>query len=300
MIEIKVPATTANLGPGFDSMGAALTLYNTFTVESSNDEKNFHFADEAWFIDPERNLVLQAIQMTADYFNQSINGYEINLVSCEIPVSRGLGSSASAIVAGIYAALYLLGRDMDRELVLHLATQMEGHPDNAVPAVLGGIVAACMDKDKTVYHQIPVHEHLSFLALIPDCPLETALARSVLPKEYSRQDVVYNLSRVAMLTCALTSGNGELLKYCMNDRIHEPYRWSLMPDNDKLLQLKEDSKVLGGFISGAGSTYMLLCKKADEMPLALSVSNSLKYTGNNWRVFPLKVDLIGTQITYIK
>lgn len=290
MLHIKVPATSANIGPGFDTLGLALDLFHEIKVEKADQaEKTIVWKNQKQALPDDENLVIQGITAAFKHFNFNEIPYYLDMCQCDIPIARGLGSSAAAYVSGIAAGLYLMDKPMDKSLICQIASLLEGHPDNVAPAVFGGIVTAFI-ANESVYHQ-PIHMKapLQFLALIPNVPLSTEKARSVLPKVYSRQDVIYNLGRLSMLVTALSNGSYDQLKEATQDRIHTPYRISLMPDAPLLEAISKLPTCLGGFISGAGSTYMLICKPDDAHELKRDVNSILEKADYFWQLRSLSL-----------
>ncbi len=255
MLTIKVCATSANVCVGFDVLGLALDLANFYQFEEAK-EFSFIGFDQA-FQNLENNLVYQAYIRAFEYAQQEPIPVCIS-IQTNIPVSRGLGSSASLIVAGLFAANYYLNNRFSKEELLQLATQMEGHPDNVAAAIYGGLVASYYDDH---YHSIcyPVHTDLHFIAVIPPYQVATSEARKILPKQVSYHDAVHNLSRIIHLPKAFAEGDIHLLKALFSDHLHEPYRKRLIKEYQEVYELcKEEEAALA--ISGSGSTMLIICK----------------------------------------
>lgn len=284
MIKIRVPATSANLGPGFDVLGLALNVYNTFSFERSN---TFLFENIEEKYANEDNLFIQAYKKT---FEKDVKPIKLRFDTC-IPISRGLGSSAALIVGGITAGYIIQERPFDIEEMLSLATEMEGHPDNVAPALLGGLTA-CLKETKLFTEQIPVHDSLCFTILIPDSAVATEEARKILPQEISLNNAVYSSSHLLFLTKALKDGDIELLKYTSKDILHEPYRKTLIPHFTEVkdIVLKDQDGTF--LISGSGSTCIFIgtsyiyeetCKKIDVI------------TNNTWKIQHVTVSKNGVE-----
>ena len=254
---IAVPATSANLGPGFDALGLALGLYNTCEFRPSNDKEIFEE-------NLKENLIYQAYKYAFDFYKEKPVPITFDL-EADIPVSRGLGSSAACIVMGIMAAFDIMGRDFDKKEILKIATSIEGHPDNVAPAIFGGAVVSILENNQVYLEKIAISDKFKFLALIPDFRLSTKEARGALPETYPKADAVFNISRVAMLVLALESGDENNLKIALQDKIHQPCRFKLIPEIEKIEEIIRDSRVLGSYLSGAGSTIMLVLKKDDQI-----------------------------------
>lgn len=266
MVTLRVAASTSNIGPGFDSLGCALSLFNTYTFALS-DRLKITGCPEAYC--NEENLTVVAFRRVCDRIGKPFTGLRMTVAS-EIPVSRGLGSSAAMLVAGAVGANALYGSPLTTEELFALCTEMEGHPDNIAPMLFGGLTVAMMDGDRPRVVRCPIHPELHFLALIPDFPLSTKKARAILPESVPRKDAVFNLSRAAMLPQALSLGDETLIRAAMQDRLHEPYRRSLIPGVDELERQALDAGAFGFCISGAGPTCLCVTKDptlADRLSL---------------------------------
>lgn len=264
MIRIQVPATSANLGSGFDALGIALTLYNQVWMEES-DSIQISSRDNVPVPQDEHNLVYWAAKLLYERCGHSLRGLRI-VQENNIPMARGLGSSSACIVAGLLGANHLLGDPFNQHQLIDFAAEIEGHPDNTTPAIQGGLVASAMEQGRVYSVSVPVSEKIRFAVFIPPFELKTEMARSVLPKDYSREDAVYNLSRSALMTASLFSGNTENLRVAVQDKIHQPYRRGLIPHCDQVFQLCGQLGSLGTYISGAGPTIiaMVSAESADE------------------------------------
>ncbi|SHK47386.1 homoserine kinase [Desulforamulus aeronauticus] len=253
---VSVPATTANLGPGFDCLGMALDLYNQIymsfapstTIEVEGQGANEIKRDE-------ENIVWQAARRVFTELGQPMPGIAIKLVN-QIPTSRGLGSSAAAIVGGLVAANNLAGNKLSQDTLLALATEMEGHPDNVAPALLGGIVISVVSEGKVHYLRIDPPEELSTVVAIPDFELSTQAAREVLPRQVSLQDAIFNLSRSALMVGALCQKRLDLLTVAAQDVLHQPHRAPLVPGLVQVIENANRAGALSVMLSGAGPTVI--------------------------------------------
>lgn len=294
MLYIKVPATSANLGPGFDTLGLALDLYNEITISPSHTTVNqIRWPQQEAIVNDEDNLVVAGIEAVFKYFDAVPVPYCLEMLACNIPISRGLGSSAAAYVAGITAGLYLLEKPLEKALICKIGSLLEGHPDNVAPAVFGGIVTAFIQDSEVYYQPVKPGDSLAFLALIPDVPLSTQKARAALPKVYDRHEVVFNLGRLSMLLTALINGNFHYLKTATQDKVHTPYRISLMPDSALLEPIAALDSCLGSFISGAGSTYMLMCAPDSLQQCMTGAQAILANASHQWELMPLTIQESG-------
>lgn len=269
---VQVPATSANMGPGFDCLGIALELYNVFTVEeSSGFELRIEGEGKITLPANKSNLVYKAIDNVFTGLSRQVPPLNISCVN-GIPLSRGLGSSAAAVVGGILAADKLLGNPLSPEEMLSLAVEMEGHGDNVAPALFGGCQLVLKDNGRFVHIALPVAAGISGVLFIPDFTISTAESRKILPPEIHRTDAVYNIGRAALLSFALSSGKFDCLKLATQDRLHQPARKALFPAMDRLFQAALEAGAAGAFLSGSGSAIMALSAsegKSDKIAAAI-------------------------------
>ena len=289
-VTIRVPATSANLGPGFDAFGCALKLYTDVTFEETDEGLEITGCAEE-FTGPD-NLAYESYCAVLASLSEEVRGVKIHIDS-NIPICRGLGSSAALLVAGAMGANILHGSKLSTQGLLNITNAMEGHPDNLAPAFYGGLTASMVDNGLPVCVNFPLHPDWEFLALIPDFNLSTSLARSVLPTEYSRADAVYNISHGALVLKALELGDEPLLRKAMQDRIHQDYRKKLITDYDKIEALARTNGA-AFCLSGAGPT--LLCITQDPK-LEEKLSKKLdSITEANWEMIPLHVEFQGARV----
>ena len=284
---ISVPASSANLGPGFDVLGLALDLANSCEFKLSDDKNEFENNINS-------NLIYKAYKYAFDYYGEEALPVDFN-VDTNIPLSRGLGSSASCIVMGIMAAFDVMKRDFDKKEILKLATKMEGHPDNVAPAIFGNAVASILKDEQVYLEKFEISNNFKFLAIIPEFKLPTKEARDALPKTYSKEEAVFNLSRLSMVILSLISGNEENLKVALDDKIREPYRLKLIPEIDEIEKIIDDSEALGHYLSGAGSTIMVVLKASDKTSED-QIKNKLDKLSNSYEVRLLDIDEKGAFI----
>ncbi len=264
-IKVKSPASSANLGPCFDCAGIALPLYNIVKTKKTNDGKIVVIIDEKGdvrrFEVDEKNIIFQSFKKFHEKTNTQMTGYEVN-VETEIPIARGLGSSASVIAGALIGANELNGKPLSEHDLINIAASIEGHPDNTTPALTGGFVVASIEDDGTVlYEKIKWCNDWKISVCIPDYKLLTELARSVLPKEINFKDAVYNIQKSAQLITAITNGNENIMRSALKDRIHQPYREKLIPGMvDIIEKLRGEQNVLGCVLSGAGPTLAVITK----------------------------------------
>ena len=271
---VRVPASSANLGPGFDSFGISIS---GCAEEYQNED----------------NLAWHGFRRVLERCGVPFTGVAIRFMRCSIPVSRGLGSSAALIAAGVTAANELYELGLSREDLLLLATEVEGHPDNVAPALYGGLGVSAMDGGRAITRRFPLSDRLRFAALVPPFELSTTLARSVLPAELPREDAIFNISRGALLLRALGDGDAELLNFAMDDRIHQRYRAKLI-DGFKTARIEaQECGAAGICISGAGPTLLCIADRPD-FPSRMETALELALPG--WEFMELTPDLDGTRI----
>jgi homoserine kinase len=259
MIKIRVPATSANIGPGFDTLGLALNMFNNVALSKRADSiKRVIWETPENAIDDSINLVKTALEYTLEKHGALELGYDLIMGQCDVPMSRGLGSSATAIVAGIFAANYLLDFTLSEEDILLYATELEGHPDNVAPAIFGDMIISSYTEGKVIHDRIIFPEDIVFKVLIPDFELSTSAARKVLPKTYSIQQCVFNMSRLGLLINSLYTKRYDLLPFAVEDAVHQPYRLPLIKSAEQIFEKCRELNALGSFISGAGPTLIAL------------------------------------------
>ena len=290
-ITVTVPATTANLGPGFDCIGAALSLYNSFQfslLEPSATEKlkiTVTGQEAAKVKTDESNLAYVAFVTLYDRLNQSPPPVAIH-IDMQVPLARGLGSSATAIVGGLVGANELAGAPLTQVEVMQLAIELEGHPDNVVPALLGGCRLAASNTPGGSWQicDIPWHPDIVPVVAIPDFELSTAEARRVLPADYTRADAIFNASHLGLLVRALAAGDRDWLRCALQDKIHQPYRRSLIQGYEAVQEAAVNAGACGMVISGAGPTLLALtdATNADAVEKGMAVA---------WGEFGVKADV---------
>jgi homoserine kinase len=259
MLLIKVPATAANLGPGIDSFGIALNLYNEILVRERGEgpfSKGYHVLSGS-------HLAMTAARRLADKAGRPLPALEF-AIRARVPRSRGLGSSATLTVAGLKAADYFLNTGLPEDQLLALASGLEGHPDNAAPALLGGFVITIQDAGAIRYLRAMPSKSLRVLAAVPDFELKTADSRRVLPREVAYGDAVYNVGRASLLAGALITGQHDLLRQAMADRLHQPYRQPLVAGLEQVMAGALAAGAYGVCLSGSGPSVLAFCGRNQE------------------------------------
>lgn len=292
MVKIRVPATSANMGPGFDSLGVALGLYNHYEIEEI--EQGLEIVGCEACYSNENNLVYSSMQRCFNEVNFKPKGIRIRIDS-SIPISRGLGSSAACIVGGVAAANELAGGRLSTSEMLEIANSIEGHPDNVAPAMLGGMAVSVQRNGKVYCDRVKLADDIRFCAIIPDFTLSTKEARAVLPRQLSYADAIYNISRSSLLVTALANGNYDLIKFACEDALHQPYRSKLIPGFDVILEKSRELDCLGTFLSGAGPTIMSIVSKQNQS-FTRDIQQFADGLPHKWTVMELDVDYRGITI----
>lgn len=289
MIKVRVPATSANLGVGYDCMGLALDDYATVTFEVIAHGLEILGCEEAYC--NEDNLFYQAFLEGLKYMNETVPGIRIT-VDTDIPYARGLGSSATCIVAGLAGANALFQNRMNRYELFDLATRMEGHPDNIAPAIFGGLCVSFMEEGKPNMIRYGVKRDLQFVTMIPDYEVSTKSAREVLPNNMSYAQAVYQMGRCAALAKAIEIGNAMIMKRACIDQMQEPYRKELIPEYADVNKLCEDAGMITMYISGSGSTMIALTQEETDAGV---LAETIKKRYPTWDVRILKATYDGVQ-----
>lgn len=293
MIKVRVPATSANMGPGFDSLGIAVTLYNEYGFEETQGDLSFEGMPEEF--SNKDNIIYVAMEKCFKKANYKHKGIKITVLKQDIPISRGLGSSSSCIVSGLVGANEIIGRKFNQDELFKMAVEIEGHPDNVAPAIFGGMIVSVMDGDELYYQKVNIQKEIKFVPIIPNFRLATSDARGVLPEMISIKDGIYNVSRAALMVAALTNGNMELLKHACKDAFHENYRSKLINGFDEVKVESLRLEALASYLSGAGPTIMALVKKQDTS-FASQMREFLKVKALKFDVIELSLDTKGAVV----
>ena len=297
-VTISVPATTANLGVGFDCLGAALSMANEFqfaVVGTNTKIKIVVSGEEAQKVGTgEGNLVYYSFLKLYQRIEEIPPNVEI-AINLGVPLSRGLGSSATAIVGGLMGANSLAGNPLTKTQIMHMAIAIEGHPDNVVPALLGSCLLSVEEEDWQI-SSIPWHQDIVPVVAIPNFELSTNKARSVLPKDYSRSDAIFNISRMGLLIRGLDTNNAEWLKTALADKLHQPYRQQLIPGYLEVRQAAINTGAYGVVISGAGPSLLALTNPKNVAGVVASMTQTWKNMGIDAVVRSLTLDRLGAKI----
>ncbi|MEM9214474.1 MAG: homoserine kinase [Cyanobacteria bacterium P01_F01_bin.150] len=303
-VHVTVPATTANIGPGFDCLGAALSRYNKVIVTPvSQDEANgAPVVIQVSGLDADKigtepdNLAYQAFARLYDYIGQTPPSIRME-IKVDVPLARGLGSSSTAIVGGLLAANGLAGSPLSQDEVMQLAIAIEGHPDNVVPALLGGCQLTSSTEDgQWLVCDVEWHSDIVPVVAIPNFELSTADARKVLPADYSRSDAIFNAAHMGLLVRALQTGNSEWLRAALLDKIHQPYRKTLIHHYDAVRQEAIAAGAYGMVISGAGPTLLALSNKEQAETIRQAMAKTWDAQGITAQTQPLEIDHQGAMV----
>ncbi len=301
-IKVKVPATTANLGPGFDVLGASLSLYNELEVSLAQDPKKAKFVveGEGKKILPrnEKNILWKAMDAVFGLLDErekyNLKSFNIKLTN-NIPLSSGLGSSSAARAAGIIAANKICGNKLSLGEMAQLGVKLEGHPDNIIPAFYGGVcISINKGNDVIDVIKLPIPK-IKAVACTPGFELATERSRNILPSKYDRKDVVFNISRVALLTKAFCTNDFKVLQEAMQDKIHQPYRAKLIPVMQDLIDVAVKEGAYGACLSGAGPSMIAFCDSSKAQNIAKSMAKIWKKETVPTKIFILDFDKDGAK-----
>ena len=295
MIKIEIPATSANLGSGFDSLGVALNLYNHVWMEEA-DEIDITSKDDIQVPTDETDLIYWSAERLYKECGKVLPGLRI-IQENNIPMTRGLGSSSACIAAGLIGANRFLGSPLSKHDLVNLACKIEGHPDNTTPALLGGLVTTAMENGKVYSVSVPVAKNIRFGVFIPPFELKTEVARKALPNEYTRENAVYNLSRSSLMTAALFSGSLENLRVAVQDSIHQPYRKKFINGVETVFRMSYELGSYGTYISGAGPSIIAIIDDTLEETFNQYAIPHLESRGvKDWQFRLLNADDTGARV----
>jgi len=292
---VNAPATTANLGPGFDTLGLALDLWNETTITRAEElSVRVHGEGNDRLPSGKNNLLIRAAQRLADRARKPLPAFHADCVN-RIPLSSGLGSSAATIVTGLLAANVLLENRFPHDVILDLAAEMEGHPDNVAPALMGGLMVSTMNGSEVTARRIPIGIDVHITIALPDFYPPTRQARAALPKRVPIKNAIHNISRAVLVTEAFRTGDLSLLANSMNDRLHQPYRLKLIPGAASAMDAAKKAGAAGVALSGAGPGVIAFSSEA-EPAIGESMQRSFEKAGLKARIFNLKVSSRGAEI----
>jgi len=293
MIKVSVPATSANLGPGFDSLGIALNLFNIFYFY----DKDKDTPPRGLKILSQNSLVHRAANLVAAEAGLKAPQWQVAIDS-QIPRSRGLGSSASLTVAGLVAANYYLAAGFAEEKLISLASRLEGHPDNAAPALVGGLVISISTSEGVKYLKTMPGSPVQAIVAVPDFELPTVQSRQVLPRQVSYKDAVQNTGRTALFVSAMILGDYDKLRYAMEDVLHQPYRFELVPGIQEVMAAALEAGALGSCLSGAGPSILAFANKQAET-VSRKMVEAWEKAGIKAKTYILDINNQGAQLTIL-
>jgi len=295
-MRIRIPATTANMGAGFDTFGMALGYYNYIDIEEAEVQSCKALGEGAAdFSIRKDNLIFRSMRQVYQEVGKSVPAFRL-IMENNIPISRGMGSSAAAIVGGVFAANALLGYPLTQNKVLDIATSIEGHPDNVAPALFGGFVVSTMKADKSVQSiKLLPPKELKMVVCIPDYKLATKKAREALPRTIAFADAIFNISNASMLVGAMATGDIPLIGKSLNDKLHQPYRFGLIPGSEDVIKAANAAGAIGAAISGSGPSMIAFAiENTDE--IGQSMVNAFAANDLSARYIVVDADNMGTQI----
>jgi homoserine kinase len=302
-LRVRVPATTANLGPGFDALGLALNLWNeTDFTQRTDGRLVVTVSGEGAGILPTDgdNIITAAARRTFTQAGEQPPGLTIDCHN-RIPLSSGLGSSAAAVLTGILGANKLLDEPLDQDEILKLAVDIEGHPDNIAPALLGGLVVCLADGERVMAHRLPPREDrqpIHITLALPECDFPTRAARAVLPAQVAHKDAIFNISRAVLVCEALSTGDLALLAVAMGDRLHQPYRLPLIPGAQAALDAALGAGAAAAALSGAGPSLAAFSAQADPA-IGAAMGQAFADAGVAARVFHLGISDAGAEVIHL-
>ncbi|WP_159881171.1 homoserine kinase [Paenibacillus puerhi] len=297
-VRVQVPASTANLGPGFDTLGMALNLYAWIEMSEAEETRFTLYGDQMQGVPTDKsNLLYEVAKLVFERAGLAAPELEIAIYS-DIPLTRGLGSSASAIVGALAAANALIGGRFTNEELFQFATELEKHPDNVGASLFGGIVVAFWDGLRAEYIRVEPHEDLEVLVAIPHFQLATEKARGVLPREQSLENAVFNVGHSSVLVAAFCTGRLDMISRAMKDALHQPYRAPLVPGLSAILEEATDNGALGVALSGAGPTILALVDRGSDRKAELEafMQGKLRSEGIESTMLWLQPDKAGVQV----
>jgi homoserine kinase len=297
IVHVRVPATTANLGPGFDALGLALDLWNEAKFVLTADE-GFHISIMGEGRDnlptDQRNAIMEAALQLFSLAGKSPHGLTVHCLN-RIPLVSGLGSSSAALLTGLMGANALLGNIFSHEQILTMATQSEGHPDNVVPAMLGGLVASVVRENRVVSRKLLVSP-TAITVVMPDVYFPTKSAREILPEYVLRQEAVFNLSRSVLVIKALETGDLALLSEVMEDSLHQPYRLPLIPGALSAIQAAKKVGASAVALSGAGPSLIAFSGQPVDPGIGSAMQKAFEQAGRKARIFQLNISQSGASV----
>lgn len=298
MVKVKIPATSANMGAGFDTLGIALNLYNRLAISEIPHGLKISVLNTADYIPlDERNLIYRAMMILFDKVGYKPSGLKI-IQNSEIPMTRGLGSSSACIIGGMLAANVLSGRKLSYKEIIDLAARMEGHPDNVGPALFGGFCVSLMTDNHTIVNSTKINPNIKFAVMIPNYFVATRKSRGVLPATVPFEDAVYNIAHASILQAALVSGDTAQLKIGVRDRLHQQYRHDYIDGMDAIFKKTYEAGSCGTYLSGSGPTILSFLDGGYK-EFKSSMEEFFAKNSNEWTCKILDIDNVGAVVSEV-
>lgn len=295
---VRVPASTSNLGPGFDALGLALGLQTSISAEPAEAAELRIWGEGAALLPRGAdNLILRRMRQMAELLGRELPPLRIEVES-GIPLERGLGASGAASLCGLLAADALLDGGLDQQAMLELAVRLEGHPDNVTPSLLGGCTVSAIDGQRVVALRVPWDNRLRIALCVPELAMQTAAARALLPPSYSRADAAYNIQRTGLLVAALATQSYHALRTAVEDRLHQSYRAAMFPALPNLIAAAHEAGAYGAFLSGAGSTVAAIAEHGQAEAVAAAMGEAARQHGLVYRSSVSAVDHRGAVVQH--
>lgn len=299
MVEVRVPATSANMGAGFDTMGIALNMYNVIGVRETDKGLKITNKNSGEYIPVnESNLIYKAVTRVFDEVGYIKKGLEITQKS-DIPMTRGLGSSSACIIGGLLAGNAISGNKLDRHKLLQLAVEIEGHPDNVVPAMYGGFCISVMQNGEADYQSFKISPKLKYAVMIPDYFAATKKSRESLPTKFSAEDAVFNISRAAWFSASLISGRFDALKIGVQDKMHQPYRESYVEGMTDIFKKSYELGAKATFLSGSGPTIIAVIDHDFDI-FRRNMESFFKNSGHKRQCKIVEIDNVGAVVKTVR
>lgn len=298
MIKLRVPATSANMGAGFDTLGVAVGLYNRMMIEEIPEGLEIINKNSNDFVpEDSSNLIYRSMAEVFDCVGYKQKGYRI-IQNSNIPMTRGLGSSSACIIGGMLAANIISGRQLTYNEIIHLAAKLEGHPDNVGPALFGGFCVSLTDSDKTFVKSTKLESHIKFAVIIPDFFVATRKSRGVLPAKIDFKDAVYNISHASMFQAAMMTGDMSALKIGVRDKLHQQYRKGYVDGMDNIFEKTYSLGSNATYLSGSGPTILAILSD-DYDKFKIGMEDYFKANSLEWKCMILPIDNVGAVVSQI-
>ena len=298
MIKVKVPASSANMGAGFDTLGVAVGLYNRLRIEEIPEGLEIRtFNSGGYVLQNENNLIYRAMRVVFETVGYEPTGIRI-VQNSSIPMTRGLGSSSACIIGGMIGANALSGRQLPYSEILNLASQMEGHPDNVAPAMYGGFCVSLTENGRVMTKSYKLNPRIKFAVMIPDYFVATKKSRGLLPEKVDLKDAAFNISRASMFQAALITGDMEKLRYAAADRLHQPYRKEYVDGMEEIFEKSYAAGSRATYLSGSGPTIVsVIDERYDEFESEMK--EFFAENSHKWNCRILSIDNVGTVVSKI-